>query len=86
MNYVVNCGKKSLEVFLEQAQQVGIMSDEHSYIIMNPDFQTIDIDPYKHGGSNITGKSFKKTIPLSQYKVNLINTKERYPTHITSDN
>lgn len=40
---------------MEQAQQVGIMSDDHSYIIMNPDFQTLDIDPYKHGGSNITG-------------------------------
>lgn len=38
-----------------QAQQVGIMSDDHSYIIMNPDFQTIDIDPFKHGGANITG-------------------------------
>lgn len=41
--------------FLAQAQQVGIMSDDHSYLIMNPDFQTIDIDPFKHGGSNITG-------------------------------
>lgn len=43
-------------MFLEQAQQVGIMSDEHSYVFMNPDFQTVDIDPFKHGGSNITGK------------------------------
>lgn len=44
-----------LSLFLLQAQQVGIMSDEHSYIIMNPDFQTVDIEPFKHGGSNITG-------------------------------
>lgn len=44
-----------LSQFLQQAQQIGIMSDDHSYIIMNPDLQTIDIEPYKHGGSNITG-------------------------------
>lgn len=56
VNYLVDCSKEHLDQFLQQAQQVGIMSDEHSYIIMNPDFQTIDISPYKHGGSNITGK------------------------------
>ncbi|XP_022115207.2 glutamate receptor ionotropic, kainate 2 [Pieris rapae] len=58
INYVVLCSTENLPLFLEQAQQVGIMSDEHSYIIMNPDFQTLDIDPYKHGGSNITGIRF----------------------------
>ncbi|XP_059057484.1 glutamate receptor ionotropic, kainate 3-like isoform X2 [Achroia grisella] len=58
VNYIVHCRKESLPQFLEQAQQVGIMSDDHSYIIMNPDFQTIDIEPYKHGGSNITGIRF----------------------------
>lgn len=55
MNYVINCGRETLPKLLEQSQQVGIMSDDHSYLIMNPDFQTIDIDPYKHGGSSITG-------------------------------
>lgn len=55
VNYLINCGKETLPLVLQQAQQVGIMSDDHSYIIMNPDFQTIDIDPYKHGGSSITG-------------------------------
>ncbi|KAJ0183282.1 hypothetical protein K1T71_001258 [Dendrolimus kikuchii] len=58
VNYLVDCSKENLDQFLQQAQQVGIMSDEHSYIIMNPDFQTIDINPYKHGGSNITGVRF----------------------------
>ncbi|VVD05444.1 unnamed protein product [Leptidea sinapis] len=58
VNYLVSCSLKVLPLFLEQAQQVGIMSDDHSYIITNPDFQTLDIDPYKHGGSNITGIRF----------------------------
>lgn len=55
MNYLLSCKNEHLSLVLEQAQQVGIMSDEHSYIIMDPDFQTIDISPFKHGGSNITG-------------------------------
>ncbi|XP_041979927.1 glutamate receptor ionotropic, kainate 3-like isoform X2 [Aricia agestis] len=54
VNYLVACNRDKLPQFLEQAQQVGIMSDEHSYIIMDPDLQTINIDPFKHGGSNIT--------------------------------
>lgn len=66
MNYVVDCSLTSLPQYLEQAQQVGLMSDDHSYIIMNPDFQTVDIEPYKHGGSNITGnKITTKTIDLT---------------------
>ncbi|XP_075975529.1 glutamate receptor ionotropic, kainate 2-like [Anticarsia gemmatalis] len=55
VNYLINCRTEKLPLLLTQAQQVGIMSDDHSYIIMNPDFQTIDIDPYKHGGSSIIG-------------------------------
>ncbi|CAH2982565.1 unnamed protein product [Chilo suppressalis] len=58
LNYLVDTSLERLPQFMQQAQQVGIMSDDHSYIIMNPDFQTIDIDPYKHGGSNITGLRF----------------------------
>nr|XP_032516938.1 glutamate receptor ionotropic, kainate 2 [Danaus plexippus plexippus] len=58
LNYVVICQLKNLLNLLEQAQQVGIMSDEHSYLIMNPDFQTINISPFKHGGSNVTGIRF----------------------------
>jgi glutamate receptor, ionotropic, invertebrate len=51
----VDCSLQKLPQLLEQAQQVGIMSNDHSYIVMNPDFQTINIDAFKHGGSNITG-------------------------------
>ncbi|KPJ19820.1 Glutamate receptor, ionotropic kainate 2 [Papilio machaon] len=58
VNYLVISGKENLAEILLQAQQVGIMSDKHSYIIMNPDFHTIDIELFKHGGSNITGVRF----------------------------
>ncbi|XP_034829301.1 glutamate receptor ionotropic, kainate 2-like [Maniola hyperantus] len=58
VNYLISCSVDKLPLVLEQAQQVGLMSDDHSYIVMDPDFHTIDIDPYKHGGSNITGIRF----------------------------
>ncbi|CAG9562718.1 unnamed protein product [Danaus chrysippus] len=58
LNYVVICQLQNILNLLEQAQHVGIMSDDHSYLIMNPDFQTIDISPFKHGGSNVTGIRF----------------------------
>ncbi|KPJ04254.1 Glutamate receptor, ionotropic kainate 2 [Papilio xuthus] len=58
VNYLVISGQENLSEILLQAQQVGIMSDKHSYVIMNPDFHTIDIELFKHGGSNITGVRF----------------------------
>ncbi|XP_049872847.1 glutamate receptor ionotropic, kainate 2-like isoform X2 [Pectinophora gossypiella] len=76
VNYIVDCSIESLPLFLEQAQQVGIMSDEHSYIIMNPDFHIIDVDPYKHGGSNITGVRFfdKDLESVQEFKKSIIET------------
>ncbi|CAG5028258.1 unnamed protein product [Parnassius apollo] len=58
VNYLIISGKENLPQILLQAQQVGIMSDEHSYLIMNPDFHTLDLEPFKHGGSNIAGIRF----------------------------
>lgn len=55
VNYLVISGRDNLAEILLQAQQVGIMSDRHSYVITNPDFHIIDIELFKHGGSNITG-------------------------------
>ncbi|CAH0586967.1 unnamed protein product [Chrysodeixis includens] len=76
VNYLINCGKDTLPLVLTQAQQVGIMSDDHSYIIMNPDFQTIDIDPYKHGGSTITGiRLFDPSLDVIQNFVTSLNEK-----------
>ncbi|KAI8421749.1 hypothetical protein MSG28_009715 [Choristoneura fumiferana] len=67
---------ETLPELLLQAQQVGIMSDEHSYIIMNPDFQTIDTDPFKHGGANITGvRFFDPSLESIQTYIKSINEK-----------
>nr|CAD7431086.1 unnamed protein product [Timema monikensis] len=54
-NFVLDCSIDHLYEILTQAQQVGLMSDEHSYIITSLDFHTLDLETFQHGGSNITG-------------------------------
>lgn len=54
-NIVIDCSIEILPEVLKQAQQVGLMSDEHHLIITCLDFHTLDLDPYRHGGTRITG-------------------------------
>ncbi|XP_057319651.1 glutamate receptor ionotropic, kainate 3-like isoform X2 [Microplitis mediator] len=54
-NIIIDCSYDILEEVLQQSQQVGILSDRHKIIITSLDLQTLDLDPYSHSGSNITG-------------------------------
>lgn len=54
-NFVVDCPSRNIEQLLLHAQQVGLMADEYSYIILSPDLFTLDLDRYRYGGVNITG-------------------------------
>lgn len=54
-NIIIDCSIDILPEVLKQAQQVGLMSDEHHLIITCLDFHTLDLEPYKYGGTNITG-------------------------------
>lgn len=56
-NFIIECDNASLSDILIQAQQVGLMSDSHNYIILNPDLHTLDLTPFRYGGANITGVS-----------------------------
>ncbi|XP_072932713.1 glutamate receptor ionotropic, kainate 3-like [Epargyreus clarus] len=55
VNFVVDCPSANLETLLRHAQQVGLMADEHSYIILSPDLFTLDLSRYRYGGVNMTG-------------------------------
>ncbi|XP_028173810.1 glutamate receptor ionotropic, kainate 3-like [Ostrinia furnacalis] len=55
VNFIVDCPSRHLEQLLRQAQQVGLMADEHSYIILSPDLFTLDMERYRYGGVNMTG-------------------------------
>ncbi|XP_046435177.1 glutamate receptor ionotropic, kainate 2-like [Neodiprion fabricii] len=54
-NIVLDCSIDILSEVLKQAQQVGLMSDKHSFIIASLDLSTINLEPYQHGGTNLTG-------------------------------
>lgn len=53
--YVIDCSLEVLSEVLQQAQQVGIMSEGYYFLILNLDLYTIDLFPFQHGGTNITG-------------------------------
>ncbi|XP_046751513.1 glutamate receptor ionotropic, kainate 2-like [Diprion similis] len=55
LNIVLDCSIAILSEVLKQAQQVGLMSNRHSYIIASLDLSTIDLEPYQYGETNFTG-------------------------------
>lgn len=54
-NIVLCCSIESLPEILKQAQQVGLMTDQHQFIITSLDMHTIDLEPFQYSGTNITG-------------------------------
>jgi ionotropic kainate glutamate receptor 2 len=51
---VLDCSTEKIYDVLKQAQQIGMMSDYHSYLITSLDLHTVDLDEFKYGGTNIT--------------------------------
>lgn len=54
-NIMLCCSIDSLSEILKQAQQVGLMTDHHQFIITSLDMHTIDLEPFQYSGTNITG-------------------------------
>jgi ionotropic glutamate receptor len=61
LNILLCCSIDILPDVFKQAQQVGIMTDHHQYIVTTMDMHTIDLEPYQYGGTNITGESHHRT-------------------------
>lgn len=68
--FVLDCSIEILSEVLNQALQVGLMTDIYNYIITNLDLHTVDLFPYQHGGANITGVSVK--LKLHEFFLQLI--------------
>ncbi|XP_065349388.1 glutamate receptor ionotropic, kainate 2 isoform X1 [Cloeon dipterum] len=51
---VLDCSTEKIYDVLKQAQQIGMMSDYHSYLITSLDLHTVDLEEFKYGGTNIT--------------------------------
>lgn len=54
-NIIISCSIESLPEILKQAQQVGLLTDKHQFIIASLDMHTIDLEPFQHSGANVTG-------------------------------
>ncbi|XP_055852888.1 glutamate receptor ionotropic, kainate 2 [Episyrphus balteatus] len=52
---VLDCSTDKIYEVLKQAQQIGMMSDYHSYLVTSLDLHTVNLDEFKYGGTNITG-------------------------------
>lgn len=51
---VLDCTTEKIYDVLKQAQQIGMMSDYHSFLITSLDLHTVDLEEFKYGGTNIT--------------------------------
>lgn len=55
VNIVIECSVDTLPEVLKQAQQVGLLTDQHHFLITTPDLHTLDLEPFQYSGVNITG-------------------------------
>lgn len=62
------------EVF-KQAQQVGILSERHKYLITSFDLHTLELDDYLHSRTNITSLKFVQNQHLDIWHLNSSNDK-----------
>jgi len=51
---VVDCEKKILEEVLKQCQQVGLISQGYYFLLTSLDAHTVNLENFKHGGTNFT--------------------------------
>lgn len=72
-HYVLDCSLETLEVVLVQALQVGLINENYNYIITNLDVQTLNLEPYQYGGSNITGVNFSTHFCQKNYFLSCIS-------------
>ncbi|KAK9754331.1 Ligand-gated ion channel [Popillia japonica] len=57
-HFVVVCDLLTLKRFLQQAQQVGLLTENHHYVVYNFDMSNIDVEPYQYGGCEIISVRF----------------------------
>lgn len=51
---IIECSIEKLDEILKQTQQIGLMTDQHHFILTNFDVHTIDMEPYQYSGTRIT--------------------------------
>ncbi|CAN7981832.1 unnamed protein product, partial [Ixodes pacificus] len=52
---VLDVKRENLFIALKHAQQVGMLTESHSYLITSLDLHTVDLEEFKYGQTKITG-------------------------------
>ena len=52
---VLDCDFSKIEMILQQANEIELMTDYHNYLITSLDLDKVNIDPYTYMNVNITG-------------------------------
>ncbi|XP_023349760.1 glutamate receptor ionotropic, kainate 2 isoform X2 [Eurytemora carolleeae] len=61
---ILDCVADNIQEILRQAQQVGMMTAYHNYIITSLDLHMVEMEDFKYGGTNIT--AFRLVNPSSE--------------------
>jgi len=80
---VLDCDYDKIETILAQANEVGLLTDYHNYLVTSLDVDKINLDPYVHHNVNITGFRLidPESYPVQQYLKKFPNSgngKENY--------
>ncbi|XP_069947297.1 glutamate receptor ionotropic, kainate 2 isoform X3 [Cherax quadricarinatus] len=51
---VLDVERQNIFSVLKQAQQIGMMTSYHNYFITSLDLHTVDLEDFRHGGTNVT--------------------------------
>jgi ionotropic kainate glutamate receptor 2 len=54
---ILDCPVDKIYSVMEQALQVGMLTEYHNYFITSLDFHAVEMETFKHSGANITGLS-----------------------------
>lgn len=56
-NIILDVPREHIQTVLKHAQQVEMLSEYHNYLFTSLDLQTIDLEDFQYGGTNISGFS-----------------------------
>lgn len=68
-NILLDVKTENLYEALKQAQQVGCMTEEYSYLITSLDLQTLDLEDFKYSRTKITGFSIIQVAKQQQQPI-----------------
>eukprot|EP00094_Tigriopus_californicus_P003973 TCALIF_03827-PA protein Name:"Similar to GRIK2 Glutamate receptor ionotropic, kainate 2 (Macaca fascicularis)" AED:0.16 eAED:0.16 QI:0/0.7/0.45/1/0.8/0.81/11/0/556 len=54
IHIVLDCSTEKIQTVLKQAQQVGMLTAYHNYLITSLDLHMVNLEEFKYGGTNIT--------------------------------